>query len=728
MADDGLHIALVSVHGLIRATELELGRDADTGGQTLYVVELARALVKHPDVARVDLVTRLIVDESVDAIYAQPRESICEGADIVRLACGGQGYLRKELLWDYLDEFGDNLIAHYRACQQRPHVLHSHYADAGLVGSRVAAVLQRPLLHTGHSLGRVKRRRLLASGLSGESIEHRYAIGRRIVAEEQTLASAARVIASTHQEIEEQYGLYDFYRPDAMQVLPPGTDVSRFVPPQGGEKQTAIASAVRRFLKHPDKPMILAVSRADARKNIATLVHAFGGNRALHERANLVVIMGNRDDLTELGDGARDVLTELLQLIDRYDLYGKVAYPKQHRPDDVPVLYRLATLSGGVFVNPALTEPFGLTLLEAAASGLPIVATEDGGPRDIVGNCRNGLLVDPLDTEGVGEAVYRVIDDWEGWQKLSRAGLQGVREHYSWQAHAGSYVELVQQVVANDPTPAPVLPEANASLPDRALFTDLNRALIGDDEALAELVALFRARPKRLMFGVTTGLRQDAALRLLKRHGVPEPDVLITSTGTHITYAPRLTEDTGWSRHIEKQWTPKVVRRVLAEVPGLTLRAASQQSAFKVSYRYDPETAPPVEVLSKALFKEEQAVNVHFSHGHFLNVVPIRASKGLALRYVTHRFGISLGRVLAIGGSGADADMMRGKTLAAVVGNREHGELSSIDAGRRVYFARRPFAGGIREAMDHYDFLGSCRARDVSPDDRRADAEGMQSA
>ncbi len=91
------------------------------------------------------------------------------------------------------------------------------------------------------------------------------------------------------------------------------------------------------------------------------------------------------------------MLTDILLGIDRHDLYGRAAYPKHHRADDVPLLYRLAALSGGVFVNPALTEPFGLTLLEAAASGLPVVATEDGGPQDIIENCGNGYLVDPLD-------------------------------------------------------------------------------------------------------------------------------------------------------------------------------------------------------------------------------------------------------------------------------------------------------------------------------------------
>ena len=67
-----------------------------------------------------------------------------------------------------------------------------------------------------------------------------------------------------------------------------------------------------------------------------------------------------------------------------------MAYPKQHRRDQIPAIYRWAALHRGLFVNPALTEPFGLTLLEAAACGLPMVATDDGGPRDILARCDNG--------------------------------------------------------------------------------------------------------------------------------------------------------------------------------------------------------------------------------------------------------------------------------------------------------------------------------------------------
>ncbi len=98
-----------------------------------------------------------------------------------------------------------------------------------------------PLVHTGHSLGRSKRLRLVASGSKRGEIETTYNISRRIEAEETTLGVAERVITSTQQEIEEQYGLYDFYQPERMRVVPPGTDLDKFFPPHGDEKNSNIA-------------------------------------------------------------------------------------------------------------------------------------------------------------------------------------------------------------------------------------------------------------------------------------------------------------------------------------------------------------------------------------------------------------------------------------------------------------------------------------------------------
>lgn len=400
-----LNILLISVHGLIRGQELELGRDADTGGQTKYVVELARALGEHADVASVVLMTRLVVDNQVSEDYAQPLEVLSDKVSIVRIACGEKKYLAKELLWDTLENFSDNALAYIKHMERIPDVLHSHYADAGYVGSRLSHQLGVPLVYTGHSLGRNKRKQLLASGIKRGDIETTYHISRRIEAEETTLGVAERVITSTQQEIEQQYGLYDYYQPQCMRVVPPGTDLEKFYPPRGDEQSSPVAKELRRFLTHPDKPIILALSRPDPRKNIIALIEAYGESPALQAVANLVVVAGNRDDIQDMEDVSGSVLHDILIAIDKYDLYGKVAYPKHHKQEEVAVYYRLAAALQGVFINPALTEPFGLTLIEAAACGLPIIATEDGGPIDIIKNCQNGLLVDPLDRRSITAAL-----------------------------------------------------------------------------------------------------------------------------------------------------------------------------------------------------------------------------------------------------------------------------------------------------------------------------------
>lgn len=708
-----MYILLLSIHGLIRGHDLELGRDPDTGGQTKYVVDLARALGDRTDVDQVDLITRRVLDPAVSEDYGVPIEPLSEKARIVRLEAGPEEYIRKEQLWDHLDALVDNLHDWLRGQGRWPDLIHSHYADAGYVGVRLSHLLGVPLVHTGHSLGRDKRQRLLAAGMQGEEIDRRYNMVRRIEAEEETLANADLVIASTRNEIEAQYGLYDYYHPERMVAIPPGTDLTRFRPPATGDPAAPFWSQVERFLDEPHKPLILALSRADPRKNLSSLVRAYGDSPDLQDLANLLIVAGNRDDIRELDEGAAAVLTEVLLQIDAYDLYGRVAVPKHHAAEEVPEIYRLASASRGVFINPALTEPFGLTLLEAAASGLPLVATENGGPVDIIGHCENGLLVDPLDTDAIAAALGRILKEPQTWERFSEQGLAGVRAHYSWEAHAEAYLEQVRP-----------LPERHVAVPDtrplrraihyrdRALFSDLDQSLLG--EGVDRFAETLRKNRRCTNFGIATGRRLDSALTLLKRHGLPVPDVLITSLGTQIHYGAQLVPDEHWAEHLDHLWKPAAVRRALAELPGLTPQPKSEQSRFKVSYLYDPAVAPSVEEINTLLRSRDLAANVIHSFGQYLDLIPIRASKGQALRYVAHRFGIPLEHILVAGGSGADEDMMRGNTLAVVVANRHHEELSQLADLERIYFAERPHALGILEAIDHYDFFRACRVPDAT--------------
>lgn len=706
--DDGRYLVLISVHGLIRGRDLELGRDADTGGQTKYVVDLARALARHTGIERVDLITRRVVDDNVSDDYAQPIEQLSDNARIVRIDAGADEYIPKEALWDHLDSFMDNLVAWLQTQPRMPDLVHSHYADAGYVGVRLAHLYGIPLIHTGHSLGRDKRKQLLARGLTRETIENTYNITRRIDAEEEVLANADLVVTSTHHEIEEQYGLYSYYDPHRMVVIPPGTDLDQFHPPTDGHS-IAFGSQVDRFLANPGKPLILALSRPDERKNIITLIEAYGESQALRQAANLLIVAGNRDDIRDMDSGAQNVVTSILMSIDLYDLYGRVAIPKSHRAKEVPEIYRLVAASGGVFVNPALTEPFGLTLLEAAASGLPVVATENGGPVDIIANCNNGELVDPLDKQAIADALLQLLRDPDTWQRAARNGIEGVRRHYSWKAHADSYVKLLEKLDGG-PAVAPGMRPAPRAIRyrDRGIFTDLDLNLIGDAAALQDFGEVIRRNRRCVTFGIATGRRIDAALAVIKKRGIPTPDVLISSLGTRIHYGPNLTEDHHWANHIDHDWNPKQIRRVLDQLPGLKLQPKKDQTQAKISYFYDPRKAPGVDEINTLIRQHELTANVISAYGQFLDVLPSRASKGQALRYVAQRLDIPLEHVLAVGGSGADEDMMRGNTLAVVVANRHHEELSQLVDIDSIFFASQPHARGILEAIEHYDFFRSC--------------------
>src|SRR5690606_32951689 len=110
---------------------------------------------------------------------------------------------------------------------------------------------------------------------------------------------------------------------------PPGTDISRFAPPSRQMPPDPEATRlVDRFLVQPRKPLILAICRPEMRKNLGALVAAFGSSPELHEKANLAIIAGNREDIRKLDAAQNEVMTNLLLDIDCYDLWGKVALPK----------------------------------------------------------------------------------------------------------------------------------------------------------------------------------------------------------------------------------------------------------------------------------------------------------------------------------------------------------------------------------------------------------------
>jgi sucrose-phosphate synthase len=480
-------------------------------------------------------------------------------------------------------------------------------------------------------------------------------------------------------------------------------DLSRFDGPGTAEMAAAIDEKLAPFLHDPSKPAVLTIARADERKNLPGLVRAFAGNEWLRENANLIVIGGNRDKLDKLPPGTRKVWLELLRTFDDAGLYGSIAYPKTHKAPEVAGFYRWASERKGVFVNPAFTEPFGLTLLEAAAAGLPLVATHDGGPRDIIANCENGTLVDPMDDKAMGEAIAAILSDPEKQKQLSETGHREVRKHYAWAAHVGTYLDEVFEILPQQPVVRGSKSRGSLVERERWVVMDLLPRIEEEPpEKVEEWRRVFTDQP--IGFGIATGLSFDEAWEVIKRCGMPEPGFVISGLGAEIRYGETGVLDERWEHQIGTRWNRNAVVEALSDVPGLNLQEEHFQHRFKVSYLMDSKQASGRLFLQRKLRESGLAAKVIVTAKSFVDVIPIRSGKDVALRYLENRWGIDPSRIFYFGTYGNDISAVRGRNLSVLAGDADR-VLRQLHSRPRLYHAKGKGLAGFFEGLDHYEFI-----------------------
>ncbi|WP_428229490.1 HAD-IIB family hydrolase [Flavobacterium sp.] len=721
-----LRISLINIHGLLKGSGLEIGRDADNGGQTKYVYELAEFLSQHEDVEHVHIFTRLIDDKNLSPEYAVPIEIINEKLDIRRIPFLGKKYKPKEQLWDGLDTFVDGIVQHIKLHDIFPNWIHSHYADAGYVASELSTILNIPFAHTGHSLGFHKKKKLLESGLNEEEIEKKFKFRQRIEAEEMTLELSEFIVTSTEQEIE-TYKPYKNFELGKYHAISPGIDTSKFVPyyhrEQDAEKQMEeeqrkywVAETISKFLINPHKPFILALSRPDRHKNLHTLIEVYGKDKELQSIANLVIFAGIRKDISKMPESEKDVLTDLLLLMDKYDLYGKMAIPKKHDVEnEVSIIYRYAAEKRGVFVNLALHENFGLTVIESASSGLPVVVTKNGGPSEIIPTCQNGELVDPLDENEIKKALRNILTNENQWKYYSNNGAINIQKHYSWLSHVNQYVELVNEnlsLSSGSGIKKQHYPNINIERLKRKVehlfVSDIDGTLIEPklkNPGLKQLKEHLINRTEKMAFALASGRNLALVKKVIEEEQFPLPDFIICSVGTEIYYTngKDYILDKGWATFLAGRWKREDIVNRLKEVPWLRLQEEEAQNPYKISYYYDKEKYDRdqlIEVLGTGWYK----VNIIPSHGEFIDFIPKRASKGNAIKFLCRKWAIPLSNVIAAGDSGNDIDMFRGSVKGIIVGNRS-AELAEYETTKSIYVAKSAASEGILEGLKHYKII-----------------------
>ena len=562
--------------------------------------------------------------------------------------------------------------------------------------------------------------------------------------EEKIIDRANLIITSTQQEIDKQYGLYRNFEKALYSVIPPGIDLDVFYPyynyqldsehiqEEIKQARMALLNELHRFWPHPEKPFILAVCRPDHRKNITGLIEAYGTSRELQAIANLAVFAGIRQDIAEMEENEREVLTDMLLQMDRCDLYGKLAIPKKHDfATEVPELYRLCAESRGVFVNPALVEPFGLTLIEASACGLPVVATNDGGPVDIIKNCNNGILIDARKYSTIGDAIKSILVDEQQWDRFSNNGITGVRNHYSWASHCHKTMVKLQDVFPELWGKGTGMQTTDKTIIERQAFgkrltgssmlmiTDIDNTLIGDNASMDQLFDILKRYRDGLAWGVATGRSLELTIEAMTEYNIPIPDILICSVGTEIYYGPDFRMDKGWQQYISHKWRSEQIKSALEDLDFLNFQEAEGQRSFKISY-YMEDNADYLAEVHRRLQEKKLNCQVIYSHGQFLDILPRRASKGKAIKYLKYKYEFPPSKVMVAGDSGNDEDMIKGNNNGLVVGNHSE-ELEKLKGKPRVFFSSRNYAAGIIDGLVHYAFIpphedeGSAGEETVAP-------------
>ncbi|MEU2665324.1 D-inositol-3-phosphate glycosyltransferase [Micromonospora sp. NPDC007220] len=412
-------IATLSVH----TSPLHQPGTGDAGGMNVYILEVARRLAEAG--VEVEIFTRATSGDLPPVVETAP------GVHVRHVTSGPLEGLTKEELPGQLCAFTAGVL---RAEASRPpghyDLIHSHYWLSGQVGWLAKERWGVPLVHTAHTLAKVKNAQLAA----GDRPEPKA----RVIGEEQVVTEADRLVANTTVEARDLIDRYDA-DPARVAVVEPGVDLDRFRPAPGNRDRVAVEA--RRRLGLPATGYVVAfVGRIQPLKAPDVLIRAVA---ALRERDPVladevtVVICGGPS-----GSGL-DRPTALMELAGTLGVADRVCFLPPQTGDDLPALYRAADL----VAVPSYNESFGLVALEAQACGTPVVAAAVGGLVTAVRDQVSGVLIDGHDPADWARTLGRLLPDRPHRAELARGAARHAR-NFSWHRTASGLLTVYGEAIA----------------------------------------------------------------------------------------------------------------------------------------------------------------------------------------------------------------------------------------------------------------------------------------
>jgi sucrose synthase len=492
-------ILLVSPHGWF-GQEGVLGRP-DTGGQVVYILDQVKGLEKQLqenieqtglDVLgiqpKVIVLTRLIPN-SEGTTCNQRLEKIYGTSNgwILRVPFRDfnpkltQNWISRFEIWPYLETFAidaqKELLAEF---QGKPDLIVGNYTDGNLVAFLLARRMNVTHCIIAHALEKSK---YLFSNLYWQDLEDKYHFSLQFTADLMAMNAANFIVSSTYQEIvgtPDSIGQYESYQsftmPDLYHVVsgielfspkfnivPPGVNEDVYFPYTRTEER--ILSDRQRLedllftledptqvfgkLQDPNKRPIFSMARLDRIKNLTGLAECFGKSKELQEHCNLILVAGKLRSEDSTDHEEISEIEKLYHIIDQYNLHGKIRWLGVRLPKgDSGEIYRVIGDRRGIFVQPALFEAFGLTILESMISGLPTFATRFGGPLEIIQDKVNGFYINPTDQTEMADIILEFIakcnHDPNYWNEISQRSIERVYSNYTWKIHTNRLLSLAK--------------------------------------------------------------------------------------------------------------------------------------------------------------------------------------------------------------------------------------------------------------------------------------------
>ncbi|MGK9369436.1 sucrose synthase [Melioribacter sp. Ez-97] len=491
-----LNIAIISPHGFF-GQEGVLGLP-DTGGQVVYILDQVKALEKQLTdslkksglnlVPKIIVLTRLIpnargtmCNQKLEKIYGAKNSWILRVPFREYNKRVTDEWISRFEIWPYLEDFAeDSYTALLAEFKKRPDLIIGNYSDGNLVAYLLAKKFKVTQCGIAHALEKSK---YLYSALYWYDLEKYYHFSMQFTADLLAINSADFLITSSFQEIagtEKSIGQYESYMHFTMpglyrvengvnpchvkfNIVSPGVNEKIYFPYT--KTKSRLKETKRRienlffsnsadpdvigWLDNPDKTPIFTMSRLDRIKNISFLVRCFGESEELQQSSNLIIVAGKIDETMTEDYEEKEQIRLMHELITKYKLHNKIRWIGKLLPkDESGEAYRIIAERRGIFVQPALFEGFGLTVLEAMISGLPVFATKYGGPLEIIQNGVNGFHIDPVNQEETTEKIIRFLSDSyvepTVWDKFSKAAVKRVNEKYSWKLYSKRLLSLAK--------------------------------------------------------------------------------------------------------------------------------------------------------------------------------------------------------------------------------------------------------------------------------------------